>query len=235
MRMQRFRVRLRRLWRRHVRPIAVIVLVMLTFRSAIADWNDVPSGSMQPSILIGDRIFVNKLAYGLRLPFTSISLIRWGTPQRGDVVVFNSPKDGTRLVKRVVGLPGDTVVLRDNQVVINGQPLSYGTLSIETINALPAAERSAHHYATETLGQTSHPVMNTPAIHAMRDYGPITVPAGEYFMLGDNRDNSADSRYIGTVPLANILGRSSAVALSLDYQNHFLSRWHRFFKSLNPE
>jgi signal peptidase I len=235
MRKNRLQVKARRLWRRHIRPIAVIVLVMLTFRSAVADWNDVPSGSMQPSILIGDRIFVNKLAYGLRVPFTSFSLIRWDTPQRGEVVVFSSPKDGTRLVKRVVGIPGDIVALRDNEVIINGKPLSYGALSRATIDALPAAERDAHGYATETLGQTRHPVMNTPAIHAMRDYGPIQVPPGEYFMLGDNRDNSADSRYIGTVPLSNILGRTSAVAMSLDYQHYFLPRWNRFFKSLNPQ
>lgn len=232
---KRLAVKARRLWRKQIRPIAIIVLVMLTFRSAIADWNDVPSGSMQPSILIGDRIFVNKLAYGLRFPFTSFSLIRWDTPQRGDVVIFTSPKDGVRLVKRVVGLPGDTVSMRGNQVIINGQPLKYGTLDNETINTLPASERLAHGYAVEGLGDTKHAVMSTPAANAMRDFGPVTVPPGEYFMLGDNRDNSADSRFIGTVPLKNILGRSSAVALSLDYQHYFLPRWNRFFKSLNTE
>lgn len=232
---KRFAVKVRRLWRKQIRPIAVIVLVMLTFRSAIADWNDVPSGSMQPSILIGDRIFVNKLAYGLRFPFTDFSLIRWNTPQRGEVVVFTSPKDGVRLVKRVVGLPGDTVSMRGNQLSINGQLLQYGDLDAETINTLPANERLVHGYMVEGLGGTKHAVMTTPATSAMRNFGPITVPPGEYFMLGDNRDNSADSRYIGTVPLKNIQGRSSAVALSLDYQHYFLPRWNRFFKSLNAE
>jgi len=102
-----WRQKLGRFLHRHVRPFAFMVLLLCTFRSSIADWNDVPTGSMNPTILEGDRIFVNKLAYDLKLPFTTWHVAAWGDPGRGDVVVFYAP-DGTRMVKRVVGLPGDT-------------------------------------------------------------------------------------------------------------------------------
>src|SRR5689334_25136669 len=117
--------RARLLWRRHLKAIAIVVLVLTAFRSAVADWNDVPTGSMKPTIVEGDRIFVNKLAYGLKVPFTTWHLARWSAPSRGEVVVFNSPADGTRLVKRVVGLPGDQIWMVDDQLYVNGQPLSY--------------------------------------------------------------------------------------------------------------
>src|SRR4051794_2376136 len=108
-------------WEEWVRPFATILLVLCAMRSSLADWNDVPTGSMRPTILEGDRIFVNKLAYDLKVPFTTLRLARWSEPARGEVVVFFSPANGDRLVKRVVGLPGDTVELRANQLWINGQ------------------------------------------------------------------------------------------------------------------
>src|SRR5438552_5215625 len=101
-------------WRNYAQPFLFAAIVLTTFRSSIADWNDVPSGSMNPSILEGDRIFVNKLAYDLKVPFTTWHIAEWSQPTRGDVVVFYSPVTGIRLVKRVVGLPGDTITLRDN-------------------------------------------------------------------------------------------------------------------------
>src|SRR5579863_8085829 len=111
--------------RTEARPLLITGLVLFAIRSAVADWNDVPTGSMKPTILEGDRIFVNKLAYDLRVPFVGWRLIHWADPQRGDVVVFNSPADGTRLVKRVVGLPGDVIQLVANQVWVNGKPAVY--------------------------------------------------------------------------------------------------------------
>src|SRR5262245_17162119 len=99
----------RKLWREWVRPLLVVLVVLFAVRSAVADWNDVPTGSMKPTILEGDRIFVNKLAYDLKVPFLGWRLVKWSNPGRGDVIVFASPADGTRLVKRVVGLPGDRV------------------------------------------------------------------------------------------------------------------------------
>jgi signal peptidase I len=233
MREEQFWKKARDIWRLKVRPILVLVLVLTSLRSAVADWNDVPTGSMKPSILEGDRILVNKLAYGLKVPFTTWHLARWNRPQRGEIVVFNSPVDGTKLVKRVVGLPGDVVVMLENRLYINGNPVEYDPLAESTIDVLPPGERGAHAYADEKLDNAAHAVMSTPALHAMRTFGPITVPADEYFMMGDNRDNSADSRYIGTVKLDQILGRSSWVALSLDYAHHYLPRWSRFFKSID--
>jgi len=107
-------------WQTEIRPLLIIALVVFAVRSSLADWNDVPTGSMKPTILEGDRVFVNKLAYDLKVPFTTFHLAEWGNPQRGDVVVFYSPHDGTRLVKRVIGLPGDTVEIRAGQVLVNG-------------------------------------------------------------------------------------------------------------------
>src|SRR5277367_1455883 len=111
--------------KKEAKPLLIMVLVMLAFRSAIADWNDVPTGSMKPTIVEGDRIFVNKLAYDLKVPFTTWHVAEWAGPERGDIVVFNSPVDGTRLVKRVVGLPGDTIEGRNDHLWINGRPVNY--------------------------------------------------------------------------------------------------------------
>src|SRR5207302_3032432 len=109
-------------WRQWVKPFAIVLLVLFGVRSAVADWNDVPTGSMKPTILEGDRIFVNKLAYDLKVPFLGWRLARWGGPERGEVIVFASPADGTRLVKRVVGVPGDRIEVADNRLWVNGRP-----------------------------------------------------------------------------------------------------------------
>src|SRR5215213_667720 len=113
------------LWYRQVRPILVLILVFTAFRSTFADWNDVPTGSMNPTIFDGDRIFVNKLAYGLKFPYTTWHLARWSGPQRGEIVVFYSPANGIRLVKRCVGVPGDTIKAVNGFLTINDQPLTY--------------------------------------------------------------------------------------------------------------
>jgi signal peptidase I len=176
---------------------------------------------------------VNKLAYGLKVPYTNWHLFHWNVPQRGEIVVFNSPMDGTRLVKRVVGLPGDVLLMLQNHLFINGQPTEYSDLNESVLDRLIASDRSGHDFAAEHLDRSTHAVMGDPRTPAMRNFGPLTVPAGEYFMMGDNRDNSADSRYIGTVKLDQILGRSSWVALSLDYAHYYLPRWGRFFKSID--
>lgn len=147
--------------------ILLAFLIAMTFKSMIADWNDVPSGSMKPTIVEGDRIFVNKLAYDLKIPFwpfgqrpfKTIQLIRWGYPQRGDIVVFFSPTKGTRLVKRVVGLPGDVIEMQDNFLVINGKQLTYENIDGSFFSDLWVGEQLAHHFYRETIDIKKHAVM----------------------------------------------------------------------------
>jgi signal peptidase I len=212
--------------KQHVVPIVLVVLVVTSFRSAIADWNIVPSGSMNPTIVEGDRILVNKLAFGLRVPYTSLHLAQWAEPQRGDVIVFHSPADGTRMVKRVVGLSGETVAMVDNLLYINGRPAN--------IALAPGGVTGGQIFATEKLtgGAAAHPIIVTPALPARRSFAPVTVPPGHYFVLGDNRDNSGDSRYFGFVSRASITGRSSRVLYSLDADDLFLPRWDRTLEPL---
>src|SRR5438874_13144620 len=109
-----FRAKIKHWWKKEIRPILILAVVMFAVRSSLADWNDVPTGSMKPTIIEGDRVYVNKLAYDLKIPFTTLHLAEWGNPARGDIVVFYSPHDGQRLVKRVIDLPGDRIELRHN-------------------------------------------------------------------------------------------------------------------------
>lgn len=228
----RWRPAARRFWLEWLKPGLFILLVTTALRSALADWNDVPTGSMNPSILEGDRVWVNKLAYDLKVPFTTWHLAEWSEPARGEVVVFFSPADGTRLVKRVIGLPGDVIEARDNRLLINGRPVDYTPLPAEMVNAISAAQQSLHDFASEQLPGRNHPVIATPALPARRSFGPVTVPASHYFMLGDNRDNSLDSRYFGPVSREKIVGRSTAVVLSFDRENWFAPRWNRWFTAM---
>jgi len=228
-----FRSRLRHWWRQEILPALIVALALFSVRSSLADWNDVPSGSMQPTILVGDRIFVNKLAYDLKVPFTTWHVAEWSNPQRGDIVVFYSPYDGTRLVKRVVGLPGDAVELRDDQLVINGSSVNYRPLEAEISDQLPEAERRSSLFAAEQLPAHPHAVMAIPSLPAKRTFGPVNVPAGQYFVMGDNRDNSFDSRYFGTVERRRIVGKATAVVVSLDRSRYWLPRGQRFFVPLD--
>jgi signal peptidase I len=168
-----------------LRPIIVVVIVLTTFRSAIADWNDVPTGSMKPTIIEGDRIFVNKLAYGLKVPFTTWHLARWNTPARGEIVVFNSPEDGVRLVKRVVGLPGDKIQMIDNRLYINGQPVEDEAVDSSFINALAEHRAVDASLLDRRFGSCEAPDHEHARDPAMRTFGPLTVPEGHYFMMGD--------------------------------------------------
>ena len=227
------RSRARRWWRQELRPLLILGFVIFSVRSSFADWSDVPTGSMKPTILEGDRVFVNKLAYDLKVPFTTRHLAEWSNPQRGDIVVFFSPKDGTRLVKRVIGLPGDVIELRHDALIVNGQPVDYKPSAEKWLSDVAPADRANHVFAVEQLPGRAHLVAAWPAVPAMRDFGPSLVPTGHYFMMGDNRDDSFDSRYFGPVQRRRIVGRATAVALSVDRQHYWLPRWNRFFHSLD--
>ena len=185
-----------------IRIFLLMILIVSSLRSALADWNDVPTGSMKPTIQEGDRVVVNKLAYDLKIPFTTISVAKWGDPERGDIVVLFSPVDGTRLVKRVVAIPGDKVEMRENQLFVNGQAAKQSPIAIVSSDDYGPA-----YVLAENLTGHEHQMMVTPEIPAVRSFGPIQVPAGNYFVLGDNRDNSNDSRSFGPVHREYILGR----------------------------
>jgi signal peptidase I len=223
-----------KIWRDWLRPFAIVFAIVIPLKSAVADWNWVPSGSMKPSILEGELVFVNKLAYDLKVPFTTLHLSTWANPVRGDVVVFYSPADGTRLVKRVVGLPGDTVQLRNDVLYLNGLRQQYS--STDSAPFLRDVFEDANPLvAIEHLEACDHYVMSLPGRQALRNFGPVLVPPDQYFMMGDSRDNSADSRFIGPVPRAAIVGRVPRVILSFDPSRYFLPRLQRFLQPMNVD
>jgi signal peptidase I len=222
-----WRQKAHRFWRETLRPLLAIVLVLSAFRSAVADWNDVPSGSMRPTILVGDRIVVDRRAYDVRVPFTQVSLWRYDDPHRGDIIVFLSPKDGIRLVKRVVGLPGDRVELRGFALTINGVAVPY-----QPLQSAEASSRADAPFISLSEDLPGHPA------HSVRAFDPalrsdatqvFEVPEGKYFVLGDNRDESFDSRFWGSVPRDAVLGRALRVAFSLDRERHYVPRLGRFW------
>jgi signal peptidase I len=219
---QKLKGRLVRLWNGWIKPFLIILIVAGAVRSAIADWNDVPTGSMKPSIIEGDRIFVNKLAYDLKVPFTLWRVARWAEPARGDVVVFFEPVHEQRYVKRVIGRPGDVIELRDNRLIVNGHAIEYETRSRENGRVL----------VDEDLDGRTHAVALMPGTVSLSDYGPITVPEGQYFLMGDNRDQSFDSRYFGFVDRDRIVGRATRIIFSVDSGRWYAPRTDRFFEKL---
>ena len=220
------------LWREY-RGLVVFLILMLGFRSAWADWVTVPTGSMNPTILEGDRVLVDKHAFGLRVPFTLIQLGGGPDPARGDIVVFDSPLNGQSLVKRVAALPGETLELDGERLIVNGRPARYRRGDLAHLKALLASTAAqSPAVLSEELAGSAHEILILPARSSQRRFGPVTVPAGMYFMLGDNRDNSADSRYIGFVPRRDIVGRATRVVVSFDPGHHFLPRWRRLLVPL---
>lgn len=209
-------------WREY-RGFAVFIVLMVIFRSALADWNVVPTGSMKPTIVEGDRILVNKLAYDLKVPLTHISLHKFADPGRGDIVIFDSKAANNRLVKRVIGLPGDTVEMRDNRLTINGIGARYS-----------AVEHGADAtFAVESYLNMSHRIeLASTGVSRFSTFGPVTVPKDRYLVLGDNRDNSADSRFYGFIPRDEIVGNAKTIVLSLNYDNYYIPRADRFFRPL---
>ena len=210
--------------------VIVFLFVMVMFRSAVADWNQVPSGSMLPSIHIGDRVIVNKLAYDLRVPLTLTRIGHWENPQRSDIVTFESPKDGLLLIKRVIGIPGDIVGLEDNRLSINGVAGEYKKLPSQSMHAdLQMPFSHTDIFLEKILGQERRIMLfRKPERSTKSSFQPITVPHGHYLMLGDNRDNSGDYRAIGLVPRSAIIGRAETVAFSLNYEDYYLPRGDRF-------
>jgi len=216
---------------KEIKIFAVMLLVIASLRSILYDWNDVPTGSMKPTIEEGDRVFVNKLSYDLKVPFTTYELTKWDDPKRGDIVVFFSPADGARLVKRVIGLPGDRIALRDNQLFVNGQAVAWKQVG-------NYSENKDAIVFEETLPRQPQPrvhkMMIIPDQPSPRStYGPDIVPPGYYFVMGDNRDNSNDSRFIGMIERTRIVGRATAIAFSFDRNHYYIPRFSRWGHALH--
>jgi signal peptidase I len=220
-----------RIWREWMRPFVLAVIIIAPVKSAVADWNWVPTGSMKPSILEGELVLVNKLAYDLKAPFTTLHLSTWGDPLRGDVVVFYSPADRTRLVKRVIGLPGDKVEMRDDVLYLNGIRQQY-SLRDSAPFLRDVFEDANPVVAVEHLEACDHYVMALPGRRALRSFGPVVVPRDHYFMMGDSRDNSADSRFIGAVPRREIVGKVGRVVLSFDPSRYYTPRLQRILQPM---
>ena len=194
-----------------------VLLVVLILRSLIAEPFRIPSNSMMPTLLTGDFILVNKFAYGLRLPITNKKFVEIGAPARGDVVVFRPPHHPDQdWIKRVIGLPGDRIGYYDNRVQINGEPLDYDSSGTYGGTG-KGAEMTGAELLTENLPGRPHLILertNLPFLD--QGEGEWVVPPGQYFVMGDNRDNSEDSRYWGFLPEENLRGKAFLVWMSID-------------------
>lgn len=189
-----------------------VIGIVLLLRSFIAEPFRIPSGSMIPTLLVGDFILVNKFAYGLRDPAFHYKFLANGEPQRGDIAVFRWPVDPTKdFIKRIIGLPGDRIAYRDKVLYVNGQAMGR-----EASGQFDTPMGPIYRYR-EQLEGVEHAVIVNPARPA--DDFEITVPEGQYFAMGDNRDGSLDSRSWGTVPEKNLVGRAFFIWMSWDAEN----------------
>lgn len=224
------------------KSIMLAVLLALVFRSVIASPYKIPSGSMIPTLKIGDFIFVSKFSYGIKIPFTNKNMINFDGPKRGDVIVFIEPEKGELdFIKRVIGLPGDKIEVKEDVLFINDKSVDLKEdLNKDVLydHPYPTIETMARLY-TETFPEgNSHTIMEFKP--RVEDFGPYVVPQGHYFMMGDNRDSSSDSRFWGFLPQKNIRGRAIFIWLSLDSVNPYFRvsnkfvipsiRFHRFGK-----
>ncbi len=221
--------------------LILFIVFLATFRGAIADWHPVPTGSMKPTILEGDVIWHNKLAYDLKFPFTDVKLASLGEPQRGDIVILNSASADKRLIKRLIGLPGDSISIVGDQLIVNGVAADYELLPIQSVQTIRPVDREPGAYGLEQIeGSPLHTIhVNTPKLLSYDETYTnlhrgqhVVVPDNHYFLLGDNRGNSADSRYYGAFPRHEIRGKATHVLLSLNLLDSYKPRFERFFSVL---
>ena len=214
----------------YARSFFPIFLFVLVLRSFIAEPFRIPSASMMPTLLIGDFILVNKYDYGIRLPVLNFMVFPNKTPQRGDIVVFRYPLDPKiPFIKRVVGLPGDHIAYYDKTLYINGKPMQQTDVETYVGSGSGKIMDGASH-RIEDLGSIRHHMLTDMSAYT-RDFAGI-VPEGHYFVLGDNRDNSKDSRYWGYVPDANLIGRAFMIWMNWDSKNRGIA-WDRIGTMLN--
>ena len=226
--------------REYAESIGVAIAVALLLRAFVVEAFQIPSGSMIPTLEVGDHIFVSKFSYGLSIPFTDTKILQYGEPKRGDVIVFKWPVDtSTDYIKRVVGLPGDTVEVRQGQLFVNGNEIHRERVPVrchysEISTAGVPDDHDCEHWL-ETLGTKVHDTILEPS-HPAADHPRLVVPAGEVFVMGDNRDNSYDSRKWGTVKMNLIKGRALIIWWSRGNSKPWdlvawvqAIRWRRFF------
>jgi len=191
--------------REYVEAFAVALLIALLVRTFVIQAFKIPSGSMENTLLVGDHIFVNKFLYGYHVPYTKGRILAFQTPQRGDIIVFVFPEDPSKdFIKRVVAIPGDMVEIRDKVVILNGEPLR-------------------EEYTRFADGE-----MTDGFVRSRDNMPPVKVPAGEYFVMGDNRDRSYDSRFWGFVDEDAVIGKALFIYFSLDWGIDL--QWYQFWR-----
>jgi signal peptidase I len=187
----------------YIEAIILAILIAFFIRTFVIQAYKIPSGSMKPTLLIGDHILVSKFNYGIKLPLIRSTLIPIGTPKRGDIVVFIYPEDRSKdFIKRLIGLPGDTIQIRDKKIFLNGLPWS-----------------DNHGVYTDSM-------IIPGSVQPRDNFGPVTVPEGSLFVMGDNRDESYDSRFWGFVPMRDVMGKALIIYWSWNQEDHSV-RWNR--------
>ena len=187
----------------YIEAIILAILIAFFIRTFVIQAYKIPSGSMKPTLLIGDHILVTKFNYGVKLPLIRSTVIPVGAPRRGDIVVFIYPEDRSKdFIKRLIGLPGDTIEVRDKKILVNGLPWS-----------------DAHGVNVDSL-------IIPGSVQPRDNFGPVTVPEGSLFVMGDNHDESYDSRFWGFVPMKEVLGKALIIYWSWNHEDHGV-RWNR--------
>ena len=207
-----------------------VILIVFCLRSFLVEPFRIPSGSMLPTLNIGDFILVNKFDYGLRLPILNKKLVELDSPQRGEVMVFRFPQDpSVHFIKRIVGLPGDEILIQNKRLIINGEPVPLIPDGRYTYEEKSKNGKETDRFL-ETLGEHDHDVVMDLSSRAVNQR--IVVPEGNYFLMGDNRDHSNDSRYWGFVPDENVVGRAFFIWFSWDSLNGGGVNWSRIGQSI---
>jgi signal peptidase I len=187
----------------YIEAIILAILIAFFIRTFVIQAYKIPSGSMKPTLLIGDHILVSKFNYGIKLPLIRSTVIPVGAPRRGDIVVFIYPEDRSKdFIKRLIGLPGNTIEIRDKKILVNGLPWS-----------------DAHGVNVDNM-------VIPGSVQPRDNFGPVTVPEGTLFVMGDNRDESYDSRFWGFVPMKDVLGKALIIYWSWNHEDHGV-RWNR--------